>query len=254
MFRSDLIKPLLLGGAAAFAFTTGGPAAACSDLPNICAAQAEHHRQMMDIAATPTQGGQDDQGPPYEEPPADPMRDRMTVATGMISLMQQNVDNMARRAELMKDPLYTRYENGGWDFFQDHAEPAPGEYCAAFYWKKDGLVRVSGPGGDYKGALLTFWSDDIPQPVGVDKIKVTLVQSDGSPPQTVEAFNYRLPGEAYGAIALAVPSVEALLDNMLDTHGFDLQIKGKSVAKVDWTGGYAARDRLKQCVAQRARS
>lgn len=253
MFRADLIKPLVRGGAAAFALSVSAPAAACSDLPNICAANAEHHRQMMDIAATPQQGEPDDGGPRYAEPPADPMRDRMSVATGMIALMQQNVDNMARRAEMMKDPRYARYENGGWDFFQDHAKPAPGEYCAAFYWKKDGLVRVSGPGGDYKGALLTFWSDDIPQPVGVEKIKVTLVQSDGSPPQTVEAYNYRLPGEAYGAIALAVPSVEALLDNMLDTHGFDLQIKGKSVAKVDWTGGHAARDRLKQCVARRAR-
>lgn len=251
MPRPDLIKLGLASGALLMALATVGPAAACSDLPNICAAQAEHHRQMMDIAATAPQGVED---PRYEEPPADPMRDRMNVASGMVAMLQHTVDNMAARAELMKDPLYSRYENGGWDFFQDHAEPAPGEYCAAFYWKKEGFVRVSGPGGDYDGALLTFWGDAIPKPNDVRKIKVTLNQSDGSPPQTVEALNYHLAGEPYGAIALTVPSVEALLDNMLDSHGFDLLVKGQSVAKVDWTGGHAARDRLKQCVAKRARS
>lgn len=248
MFRPDLIKPLLLGGAAALAFAIGGPAAACSDLPNICAAQAEHHRQMMDIAATSPQGTDD---PRYEEPPADPTRDRMNVASGMVAMLQRNVDNMVALAELKNDPLYARYENGGWDYYQDAEDAAPGDYCAAFYWKKDGFVRVSGPGGDYQGALLTFWGDDIPKPNGVSKIKVTLNQSDGSPSQTVEAINYHLAGEPYGAIALTVPSPQALLDNMLDTHGFDLVVKGKSVAKVDWTGGHAARDRLKQCIAKR---
>ncbi|KTE38407.1 MULTISPECIES: hypothetical protein [unclassified Sphingopyxis] len=250
MPHPDLVKYGLASGAALLALVTAAPAAACSDLPNICAAQAQHHQQMIDIAATSPQGEED---PRYEEPPADPMRDRMTVATGMVALMQESVNNMVKRAELMKNPLYTRYENGGWDFFQDHAEPAPGEYCAAFYWKKDGFVRLSGPGGDYDGALLTFWSDDIPRPDTVRKLQVTLTQSDGSPPQTVEALNYHLAGDAYGAIALTVPSVDALLDNMLDSHGFDVSIKGKSVAKVDWTGGLAARDRLKKCVAKRAR-
>lgn len=250
MFRPDLIKPLLLGGAAALAFATGGPAAACSDLPNICAANAEHHRQMMDIAATSPQGTDD---PRYEEPPADPTRDRMNVAAGMVAMMQESLGSTAELAELKKDPLYPRYENGGWDYYQDAADAAPGDYCAAFYWKKDGFVRASGPGGEYEGALLTFWSADIPKPNGVSKIKVTLNQSDGSPSQTVEAMNYHLPGEPYGAIALTVPSPQALLDNMLDTHGFDLVVKGKSVAKVDWTGGHAARDQLKKCIAKRAR-
>ena len=77
MPRPLLIKSLLSGAAALLALSVGGPAAACSDLPNICAANAEHHRQMMDIAATPQQGGPDDGGPRYAEPPADPMRPRI---------------------------------------------------------------------------------------------------------------------------------------------------------------------------------
>lgn len=250
MPRTDLIRLFLSGSAAMLALTTGGAALACSDLPNICAAQAQHYQQMIDLAATSPEGIED---PRYEEPPADPTRDLLNVATGMVATMQQQVGTAAQLAEMKKSPLYARYENGGWDFFQDHAAPAPGEYCAAFYWKKDGFVRVSGPGGDYQGALLTFWGEGIPQPEGVRKVKVTLNQSDGSPPQTVEALNYHLAGDAYGAIALTVPSADALIDNMLDTHGFDLSIQGKSVAKVDWTDGFVARDALKQCVAKRAR-
>lgn len=250
MPHPKLIKLLLSGGGALLALATGGPAAACSDLPNICAAQAQHHQQMIDIAATSPQGTDD---PRYEEPPADPTRDRMNMASGMVALMQASLDNRIQLAEAMKDPRHARYENGGWDFYQDAEGAPPGEYCAAFYWKKDGFVRLSGPGGDYDGALMTFWGEDIPSPDNVRKVKVTLNQSDGSPPQTVEAMNYRLPGEPYGAIALTVPSSAALLDNMLDTHGFDLSIKGKSVARVDWTGGTAARDELRKCVSKRAR-
>lgn len=179
------------------------------------------------------------------------MQARMGMATGMIQMLQHSVDNAAKLAKLKKNPLYAKYENGGWDFFQDHAKPAPGEYCAAFYWKKDGFVRLSGPGGDYQGALLTFWGEDIPKPDKVRKVKVSLSQSDGGPPQTVEALNYYLPGDVYGAIALTVPSMDALLDNMLDVLGFDLVMKGQSVAKVEWRGGLAARDKLKKCVAAR---
>lgn len=247
--RNVLCSGLAISGAfLAFGIVPNEAAFACSDLPNICAQQAQHHQQMIDIAATSPQGVED---PRYEAPPVDPMQTRMSVATGMIQMMQRSVDDAAKLAALKKDPRYGRYENGGWDFFQDHANPRPGEYCAAFYWKKTGLVRLSGPGGDYPGALLTFWGEDIPRPDSVKKIKVTLSQSDGGAPQTVEALNYYLPGDGYGAIALTVPSIDALLDNMLDIHGFDLAIKGASVAKVDWDGGFSARDKLKKCVSAR---
>ena len=236
---------------------SGSGAFACSDLPNICGMNQQHHQNMMDIAATPD-GGDDY----YEEEPyyydsstyPDPMQERLDGTIDVIGSMQHQLyETQQKQAELMKDPRYARYLNGGWDYFQDQAgRPAkPGEFCAAFYTKKDGFVRLSGPGGDFNGAMMTFWSDDIPKPANVEKIHVTLNQSDGSPAQTVEVLNYFLPGDQYGAIAFLVPSMEALLDNMLDVHGFDLSINGKSIAKVDWTGGFAARDQLRKCYSQR---
>lgn len=250
-----ILKQALLSSAALalLAFNTTA-AQACSDLPNICAQQAQHNQNMNDIAATPTNdGGYDDGGERRSSAPRfDPMQALLSKAKSVSTVALQQTGELAAR---LKDPAfkqaYGRYTNGGWDYFQDHAKALPGEYCAAFYWKGSGMVRLSGPGGDYEGALLTFWSDDIPKPDGVKKVKIMLSQSDGGAPQTVEAFNYKLPGDAYGAVALAVPSIDALLDNILDTHGLEISMQGKQVAKVDWTGGFAARDQLRRCVSKR---
>lgn len=232
------------------------PAQACSDLPNICAQQAQHNQNMNDIAATPTQdGGYDDGGPPRSSAPRfDPMQALLSKAKSVSTVALQQTGELAER---LKDPkfkqAYDRYQKGGWDYFQDQTNARPGEYCAAFYWKGSGMVRLSGPGGDYKGALLTFWSDKIPTPNEVRKIKVTLRQSAGGVPQIVDALNYKLPGDAFGAIALTLPSIENLIDNILDVQNIELSMNGDSVANIDWTGGFAARERLRQCAARRSK-
>ena len=84
----------------------------------------------------------------------------------------------------------------------------------------------------------------------MQKVRVTLKQSNDAP-QTVQAFNYKLPGEAFGAIAFAVPTIEAALAGMENEASFDLEMDGKSVARVEWHDGLAARDRLRKCVSAR---
>ncbi len=83
------------------------------------------------------------------------------------------------------------------------------------------------------------------------KIAVTLAQTGEDPSQTVQTFNYVQRGQTYGAIAFAVPTFDALLDNIEDAHWFELSIDGESVARVEWTGGHAARDALRRCAAAR---
>lgn len=237
---------------------TGNAANACANLPNICAMYAQQHQQTMDhfAAAQANQQASVQQaymsGPP-QPPPPDPTQLHMDRASTMVESMQLVVDNMAERQKLMQNPLYQRYENGGWEYFQDENQPVPGDFCSAFYWKRDGFVRLSGPGADFDGAIMTFWGQNIPRPETVQKVQVTLRQSNGGPPQTVEALNYFLPRDKYGAIAFLVPTMDALLDNILDVHGFDIAMNEQSVAKVDWTGGFAARDYLRQCYSQRRR-
>lgn len=182
-------------------------------------------------------------------PPADPMQARVNLA---ISQFQLAAASFKRRADLMQDPRYQRYMNGGWEFFQGRTDAAPGEYCSALWSRKDGLVSLSGPGGDYGGALLSFWSEDIPRPNTADTISVTLTQNN-EPPQSVKVFNYTSPGISYGAISFAVPSIEAALAGVEDVLRFKLSYQGKTIASIEWHDGNKARNWLRNCVSKRAK-
>lgn len=233
-----------------------GPAQACSDLPNICQQQAQHHQNMVDIASTTQQEG--GEGQVGNDSPAVPRQDPMAAAmTDIYSVGQASLATGIELATKRKDPkfeaAYQRYKNGDWDYFQDSPDPKPGEYCAALYAKGDVMVRISGPGGDYAGALMTFSGPDIPGSRDVRRIQVALNQSDGSS-QSVQTFNYQLPGELYASIAFAVPTIEAAMAEMKDTQGFDVLLNGKSVAKLDWNDGLAARTQLEKCLSKRKAS
>lgn len=182
-------------------------------------------------------------------PPADPMQARVNLA---ISQFQLAAASFKRKADLVQDPRYQRYMNGAWEFFQGRANAAPGEYCSALWSRKDGLVSLSGPGGDYGGALLSFWSEDIPRPHSADTITVTLTQNN-EPPQSVKVFNYTSPGVTYGAISFAVPSIEAALAGVEDVLRFKLSYQGKTIASIEWRDGIKARDWLRKCVSKRGK-
>lgn len=239
---------------ALFVAVFAAPAQACSDLPNICAQMAQHHNEMIDIAATPPPPewwGDEPYGDDAPEPYYDPTAfylDHAIVASRRVALeaLQRTLDGPT-----VEDPKSRAYRDGTWQFFQDKIAAEPGEYCAALFWRKDGFVRLSGPGSDFDGAMMTFWSEKIPRPEAVRRIAVTLAQSGDDPPQTVQTFNYMQRGQAYGAIAFAVPTFDALLDNIEDAHWFELSIDGETVARVEWTGGHAARDELRRCAAAR---
>ena len=92
-----------------------------------------------------------------------------------------------------------------------------------------------------------------------DPLPVTLrsaLQSNWHPNpamrQTVRAYNYtetRVKG--VGAIALAVPFADALLDNISDHLDFKLEIDGKEVQAIGMHSGLSARDNLRQCIDRR---
>jgi hypothetical protein len=230
---------------------------ACSDLPNICeyndfvfqqnqemardAAEAyaeqveEERQQRIDLENTPP-------------PNLDPMGQALAGA-----LQDMAAARAQENSALLNDPKYRAYMNGEWSYFQDDKTPKPGEYCAAFFARQQGFVMLTGPGGDYEGALLTFWGADIPRPKKVRQIKVTLKQSNDKP-QTVTAFNYFHPEQGLPAIALAVPSIQAALAGVDDKQSFELVVGGKTVAKVAWQGGNAMKKKLGNCVAKRRAS
>jgi hypothetical protein len=163
-----------------------------------------------------------------------------------------------QQLELLQDPDYLRYISGSWTLYPSATSEriTPGKYCVASFFKASMdpaannapiMITLSGPGGDYDGALLTFASEAIPRPETVETIRVTLTQND-DPPATVQALNYSMPNLPFGVIAFAVPTIDAALAGMEDVQSFDVEIDGHSVARTTWHSGLAVRDELRRCV------
>ena len=148
---------------------------------------------------------------------------------------------------MARNPAFKRMHMGAWDVFRVDPKAKPGKTCTAA-WKKQGqMVSISGPGSQYDGGMLTFWSADIPQPADIQTITVTMKQSR-YPVQTVKAVNYSMPGLRFGAIALTVPDIDKAIDTMLDVEHFELLIDGRTVSSIGWNGGNGAREKLRKCV------
>lgn len=179
--------------------------------------------------------------PPNFLPPRDREGEKLEAAVRSIQL------NVQERAKLLKDPEYVRYLTGKWRLLPSPKDGKKGEYCSAFFSREGVILTLSGPGGDYKGALLVFMSADIPRPKMQEQIKVTLIQND-EPPVTTTALNHSSPSHSFGEIIMPVPTIDALLSNMEDVQRFDLQINGKSIAKIRWHSGLAASAELRKCV------
>ena len=138
-----------------------------------------------------------------------------------------------------------------WFVFQNFDGTAPkGEYCTAAYWTEAGGIILAGPGGEFKNASITFLGPEIPPIKGEPKkVSVGLLQTGDTQPQGVKAYHYFNNSLKTGSVGLEIPSIDALVDNMLDTHNFQLWFEGDPVVDLTWTGGFAARERLKQCLS-----
>ncbi|WP_137973903.1 hypothetical protein [Pseudomonas sp. F(2018)] len=173
----------------------------------------------------------------------------ITGETLEYSMAKQELDREQQKMEA--DPEYQRFRQGEWKIFQGKAHSAPGDNCIAMWSKEGGLVSIVGPGTAYQGGMLIFWSAEAPKPSSTQTVTVTLKQSQYQP-QTVKALNFSVPHIPFGAIGLTVPTIDAALQTMLDVEHFELEMEGRKIAQVSWTGGLAARDQLRQCVNNRS--
>lgn len=177
----------------------------------------------------------------------DPMQAMVGAAYAQISERFQNAQRMLEeRRRIDSDPQYRRLVEGQWDFFPK-GEGGRDESCAAMFSNNQGLVRIMGPGPGFKGATLTFWGTEVPKPKSVETVRMTLLQPK-APPTTVPVLNYYNPAERLGAVVFVVPSIEAALGAFEETQDFEVAQGDKSLIKIHWTGGDAARETLRQCV------
>lgn len=180
----------------------------------------------------------------------DPMGDLLSTAKTEINAKDAIEESKDR---VLNSERTKKMEKGFWQFFQGKSGAKPGEYCVAVYWQKDQMITITGPGGDYKGAMLGFIAVEpdgpFPRPDNskdVEKIKVTLTQGSDAP-ATVTAFNSTIGGMS-DEIKFAVPTIDAALAGMEDKLNFRIDFEGDKVFELEWHSGLAARDVLKKCV------
>lgn len=211
---------------------------------------AEAHMQAMDaIAAIPPWAGgtpHDDEGYyGYDEPAS------YTGTEWALWSHDLQLEEVRRQYGKKNDEAYRAFAGGEWL----HRTPDTGakdQACSAMYLRQGVGVILMATGGMNDPVLLGFFSLDTPKPVTPGFAKATLTQTGGDPAATVEVYNARLPwAPDFGLVFFAVPSASLLVDNILDTHAFSIAMSGKEIAAVEWTGGHAARDKLKTCIAGR---
>lgn len=182
----------------------------------------------------------------------DPMDDLVSSAKQEINAKQAIKSG---KDQVMNDPRRIKVEQGFWQFFQGKRNARPGETCTAVFWKGDQMISLSGPGGDYKGALLSFVAvqpkNGFPRPDKADEprqIQVSL-QQGSDPPAQVKVFNRTIGGGFSDELVFAVPTIDAAMAGMDDQLNFRIVYEGKAVFELAWHSAHAARQVLKRCLA-----
>ena len=153
-------------------------------------------------------------------------------------------------AEMRNDPRYKSWVNGEWNFIGGK----PNEHCTSIFFRRGVVASLTSTGGKKDLAFFVFMGSDIPKPDQPTKVLATLTQT-GEKPATVNVINVSYTAtsssgksEKWGVIFFGVPSMEAGINGMEETQKFGIAIDGKTVAEIEWNGGLAARNELKQCL------
>lgn len=158
------------------------------------------------------------------------------------------------KEDFLKSKYYKLNKEGYWQFFQASSKAKKGESCTAMYMKEGKGVSILGPGGDYKGALMMFFSSSdnpaFPTSPTITKVNVTLKQGKDSS-VTTNALNYTIGSMETPVVVFAVPTIQAALDGMEDKLDFHLQHNGQNIVDVEWHSGNAAREEIKKCLSGR---
>jgi hypothetical protein len=157
------------------------------------------------------------------------------------------------RASAALDPKFKSFVKGEWSFPRPTVDEQrkynlpKGDYCGAAFMTVGGIVMLKGPGGKYRGAMLSFVGPNLPKPKKSVKQKITLTQAP-DPAATIQAFSYTNDQIGMGVIDVVVPTIDAALGAMVDRQPFKLEIDGKVVLELSWHSGLMARDKLRNCV------
>ena len=154
--------------------------------------------------------------------------------------------------QLRADPRFERFVNGGWEYYQSRETAGPGEYCAATYLSRYGIITLTGHDKNWDGGMIMFSGVKIPRPATVQQVSASLTQT-GDAPATVQAFIFAANPtmEELGTIGFAIPSFPDALRGMTDETEFVIAVDGQQIFRMSYKDGIKARNELRKCVRQR---
>ncbi|AFY95837.1 hypothetical protein Cha6605_4928 [Chamaesiphon minutus PCC 6605] len=196
--------------------------------------------------------------PVVSKAPPQPVGNYEIAVNGHQVTMNQQLANISIASALERkqslerqfanDPRYALMKAGYWELTPRAAGLATGDGCSATFATLNGAVAVAGPNGQYRNAAITFFGGNIPVPKNGQMKKVTLAQTGGKPPATVEAYHFPMANGKLGAVTFVVPDASALVNNMFDEHRFAVSLGTKQALDITWRGGHSIRDRLTKCL------
>ncbi len=218
---------------------------------------AEHAQQMNDYAYTASMNYANSQYDDYYEEESDNGYYGSSSPPAPLTLEQQYLLEARQRdeeimTELRADPRFERYVNGGWDFYQARQPAEPGEYCAATYLSRHGMISLTGHDKSWDGGMLLLVGAKIPRPTALQEVTATLSQT-GDPPATVRAFIFAADPqmEGFGTIAFAVPSLSDAARGTLDESELVVHVDGQQIFRMSYTEGSKVREELQKCIRRR---
>ncbi|NJS13487.1 MAG: hypothetical protein HC788_01410 [Sphingopyxis sp.] len=207
---------------------------------------AQHHQNMMDIAATPPWSeGYDDSH--YDAPRRAPLTAE-DWARLIENAKEQDARNEAEHQRRLKeDPAYSLFHNGFW-VKTEAGDADKGRSCMVHFTRKGQGVVIAGPSGQYGGGVLSLYGYFVPGSKSLKVITVTLRQDD-DPPQQLKVFSGKTPWmDKLGMVHFAVPDIDAAMAGMSDEMLFALEHKGEEVMFIKWQEGHKHRDIMKSCL------
>lgn len=134
---------------------------------------------------------------------------------------------------------------GAWESYQG----AEGKSCGILFKSpSDGqstLFAYFLPIPQEPHALLFLSGPKVPAPGSLEQKKFTLLTKD-SPAQTVTAFNGSRQG--VGMVVFYMPDIDAAMKEMSDADAVEVRLKGKSIYRLSYDGGFKARDKMLECI------
>ncbi|HMT41649.1 hypothetical protein [Sphingorhabdus sp.] len=118
--------------------------------------------------------------------------------------------------------------------------------CGMTFVARDKVMGYIGPYKDWKDSYFFVGGPEVPATAKVKKVKVTLA-TGGDSPQTVKAMHFPVKDGA-PVILFQLTNFAAALDGMDDVESVSVTMNGASVFDGNWTGGFAAREKVRACL------